>query len=81
LLCKHLDEQWDDPTALFKLGYVFMKSESIGLAYQVFKRASDLMPGEASIWHNIGKLYHDKSGRRQSGRVLPKGSKTKTQLP
>jgi Flp pilus assembly protein TadD len=81
LLCKHLDEQWDDPTALFKLGYVFMKSESIGLAYQVFKRASDLMPGEASIWHNIGKLYHDRQDDDKAEEFFRKAVRLKPKLP
>jgi tetratricopeptide (TPR) repeat protein len=81
LLCKHLDEQWDDPTALFKLGYVFMKSESIGLAYQVFKRASDLMPGEASIWHNIGKLYHDRQDDDKAEEFFRKAVRLKPSFP
>lgn len=37
-----------------------MKSESTGLSYSVFRRAGDIVPGEAAIWHNIGKLYHEK---------------------
>ncbi len=38
-----------------------MRSDSIGLAYQMFKRAAEVFPGEAAVWHNIGKLYHEKN--------------------
>jgi len=38
-----------------------MRSDSIGLAYQMFKRAGEVFPGEAAVWHNIGKLYHEKN--------------------
>ena len=38
-----------------------MQSRSIGLSYQMFKLAGQIAPNEAAIWHNIGKLYHDKN--------------------
>ena len=59
LLSKHLDSNPEDPKALFLIGYCFMKTEGMGLAMNVFHRAGQLFPGEAAIWHNIGKLYHD----------------------
>lgn len=59
LLSKHLDENLEDPKALFLLGYCFMKTEGFGLAMQCFFRAGQIFPGEAAVWHNIGKLYHD----------------------
>jgi tetratricopeptide (TPR) repeat protein len=77
LLCKHLDDNWEDPKALFLLGYVFMKSDSIGLAYQAFKRASDIFPGEAAIWHNIGKLYHEKQNDDKADEYFRKALKCK----
>lgn len=77
LLCKHLDSNWEDQLALFKLGYVFMKSDSIGLAYQMFKRAGDLFPGEAAIWHNIGKLYHEKQDDEKAAEFFRKALKCK----
>jgi hypothetical protein len=49
----------EDPKALFLLGYCFMKADSPGLAMQMFQRSGHLFPGEAAIWHNVGKLYHD----------------------
>lgn len=42
------------------MGYTFLNSDSIGLAYQCFKRSADLFPGEATTWHNIGKCFHEK---------------------
>lgn len=63
--------------ALFKLGYVFMKSDSVGLSYQMFKRASDLYPGEAAIWHNIGKLYHERQEDDKAEEFFRKALKIK----
>ena len=59
LLSKHLDANLEDPKTLFLLGYCFMKTEGAGLAMQCFYRAASIFPGEAAVWHNIGKLYHD----------------------
>lgn len=36
-----------------------MKSDGYGVSYQLFQRAGDIFPGEAAIWHNIGKLHHE----------------------
>src|SRR6185295_6910688 len=54
-----LDKNFEDPQALFIAGYVFIKSEKIGLAYQCFERASRLSPGVAAIWANLGKCFHE----------------------
>jgi tetratricopeptide (TPR) repeat protein len=70
-LSSHLNENWEDPHALFKLGYVFMKSDSVGLAYQMFKR------GEAAIWHNIGKLYHERQEDERAEEFFRKALKCK----
>jgi len=42
------------------LGYCFMEAGESGLAYQCFKRASDIFPGEPVFWHNMGKLCHER---------------------
>jgi tetratricopeptide (TPR) repeat protein len=62
---------------LFLLGYVFMKSDSIGLAYQAFRRSADLFPGEAAIWHNIGKLYHERQEDDKADEFFRKALKCK----
>lgn len=36
-----------------------MKTSGPGLAYQLFKRAAEIFPGEPVIWQNIGTVYHD----------------------
>lgn len=54
-----------------------MKSESIGLAYQAFRRAADIFPGEAAIWHNIGKLYHEKNDDEKAEEFFRRALKCK----
>lgn len=58
-LLPFMDDNPDDPRALFIAGYIFMKSDRAGLANNVFRRAADLNPGEPVIWHNLGKTYHE----------------------
>jgi tetratricopeptide (TPR) repeat protein len=55
-----LSENLEHPKAIFLLGFCFMKTEGLGLAYQLFQRAGQIFPGEAAVWHNIGTLLHDK---------------------
>ena len=52
-----------------------MQSDSIGLAYQAFKRAADIHPGEAATWHNIGKLYHEKNDDEKAEEFFRKALK------
>jgi len=54
-----------------------MKADNPGLAYQMFKRASDIFPGEAAIWHNIGKLYHEKQEEDKAEEFFRKALKCK----
>jgi tetratricopeptide (TPR) repeat protein len=41
------------------MGYNLLKTDKIGLAYNVFLRAGELDPRIAAIWHNIGKCFHE----------------------
>src|SRR5688500_13610400 len=54
-----------------------MKADSVGLAYQAFKRAGDIFPGEAAIWHNIGKLYHEKQDEDKAEEFFRRALKCK----
>jgi len=72
-----LDDDWDNPIVLFKLGFVFMQSKGYGLSYQLFKRAADIVPGEASIWHNIGKLFHEVQQEEKAEEFFRKALKCK----
>lgn len=42
------------------MGYTFIKTDSLGIAYNLLRRAADIFQGEPAIWHNIGKCYHDR---------------------
>lgn len=60
VLSKYLDSDFDNPKAIFLLGYCFMKTDGIGMAYQLYQRAGEVFPGEAAVWHNIGTLFHSR---------------------
>lgn len=43
-----------------------MRTDSIGLAYNINRRAAELTPGNPAIWHNIGKCYHDRQKDKEA---------------
>ena len=49
-----LDLDFNNPLAMFQLGYGFMQAERYGLAYQMFMRCSQLQPDRAEAWNNAG---------------------------
>lgn len=59
-LCKQLDNDFEDGQALFLLGYCLMHEDTLGLAFNINKRASEVAPGNAAVWHNMGKCCHDR---------------------
>jgi tetratricopeptide (TPR) repeat protein len=77
ILVRHLDDNWEDPLALFKLGFVFMNSNTPGLAYQLFMRAAEKVPGDPATWHNIGKLHHEKQRDDKAEEFFKKALKCK----
>lgn len=76
-LTAYLKQNFDDPHALFLLGFCFYKSDSHGLAYQVFRRAADIYPGEAAIWHHIGLCYHERQEDQTADEYFRKAIKCK----
>lgn len=62
---------------MFLLGYTFLKTDQIGLAYNCFTRAKDIFPGEAAIWHNIGKCFHERQDNDRADEFFRKALKVK----
>ena len=77
LLGKHLDDNWLDPEALFHLGVCFMQTENTGLAYHCFKASGEIFGGEPAVWHNIGKLHHEKQRESEAEECFFKALKIK----
>ncbi|TFH50928.1 MAG: tetratricopeptide repeat protein, partial [Lysobacterales bacterium] len=77
LIGKHLDANFDDAHALFLLGFCFMQTDAVGLAYQAFKASGDIFPGEPATWHNIGKLYHEVQKDETAAEFFKKALKVK----
>lgn len=44
---------------MYLLGFILLKAERPGLAFQVLKRASEIVPKDAAVWHNLGKCCMD----------------------
>lgn len=59
LLLKEMTEHPDDAVCIGVLGHIFEKAGYIPLAYNLFKIAKDLNPGEASNWLNFGRCAED----------------------
>lgn len=52
-----------------------MREDSIGLAYIVNQWAAKLAPGNAAIWHNIGKCYHERQKDAEADEYFRKAVK------
>lgn len=51
---KILNETPDEARALFLAAYVFLQAERFGMAYNLLKRAADLVPFRDQVWNNLG---------------------------
>lgn len=58
ILLPEMDKDFGDPNALFVAGLIFFKSDKVGLAYQMFRRAAELMPKNPETWANLGNCFH-----------------------
>lgn len=54
-----LNADFNNPIALFQMGYGFLKAEKFGLAYQMFMRAAQLQPERAEPWNNAGMCHQE----------------------
>lgn len=49
-----LNENFFDGQALFMAGYIMMKAERFGLAYNLYERCAQIKPDQAEIYNNMG---------------------------
>jgi tetratricopeptide (TPR) repeat protein len=57
------------------MGYNLLKTDKIGLAYNVFMRAGELDPSISAIWHNIGKCFHEADDNQKAEEFFRKSVK------
>lgn len=67
-----LDEDFDNAKALFILGFVLIKMDKIGLAYQVLKRSSEIAPHVSATWGNMGKCFLDMRKQQEAEQCFRK---------
>jgi Flp pilus assembly protein TadD/ADP-heptose:LPS heptosyltransferase len=54
-----LSDDFNDFAALALLGYCLLKTERFGLAYNIFRRVSDMRPQKAEPWCNAGVCHQE----------------------
>lgn len=59
LLRKEMTEHPDDPACIALAAHIYEKSGNTPVAYNLFKLAKDMQPGEASNWLNYGRCAQD----------------------
>jgi hypothetical protein len=57
------------------LGYCMMRSDQVGMAYSLFRRAIEVAPNDPKAYHNIGKIYHDKQKDKDADEWFRKAHK------
>lgn len=69
-----LNENPDEARALFLASYVFLQAERYGMAYNLLKRAAELVPKREQLWNNLGmccmKMGRIEEARRHLNRSL-----------
>lgn len=56
---KVLDEDFNNAVALFLVGYCMLRTERFGLAYNTFRRCSQLQPERSEPWNNAGMCHQE----------------------
>jgi Tfp pilus assembly protein PilF len=54
-----LDVDFNNALALFMAGYCMMRTERFGLAYNLFRRCSQLQPDRSEPWNNAGMCHQE----------------------
>lgn len=54
-----LDEDFNNAIALFLVGYCLLRTERFGMAYNTFRRCSQLQPERAEPWNNAGMCHQE----------------------
>lgn len=54
-----LNDDYNNDAALFISGYIMMHAERFGLAYNIYKRCSELRPHQTEIFNNMGMCLDD----------------------
>lgn len=54
-----LNEDFNNPRALFIIGYVLLKAERFGLAYNINKIVTQMAPNRAEPWNNMGMCHQE----------------------
>lgn len=54
-----LDEDFNNPLALFMVGYALLKTERFGMAYNLFRRCAQVHPNRSEPWNNAGMCHQE----------------------
>jgi tetratricopeptide (TPR) repeat protein len=71
----HLNENYDDPRALFIVGNILIESGKVGLAHTLFKQFLGLKPNVPHAWNNLGRCYHDSAAMDEAERCFRRAYK------
>ena len=54
-----LNDNFDDPDALFMAGYILMQAERYGMAFNLFERSRQIAPNHTETYNNMGMCVDD----------------------
>lgn len=54
-----LNEDFQNPLALFLVAYAFLKTERFGLAYNLFRVVASMQPERSEPWNNAGMCHQE----------------------
>ena len=72
LLNDRLDDDPDDLTSLFQIGEVFLLSNKLGLAFNVFLALSKKAPNRPEVWNNLGRCLQKRDKSKEARNYFQK---------
>ena len=57
LLMDLSEDQIDNPLIMFLIGYIYLRAEKLGPAFQYLRRTLELAPHRWEAWTNVGRIY------------------------
>jgi len=76
-----LDENPNNMTALFQFGEVLLKLDKVGLATNIYRYLSIVVPDRPEIWNNLGRCYQTRATSKDARACFKKALELDNNLP
>lgn len=72
LINRVLDDNPDNLTAMFQFGEILLKTDQLGLATNVYRYLSAIVPNRSEVWNNLGRCYQKRETANEARKCFKK---------